>query len=224
MSQPPDDEEDLIFSGKALAADGAVQPAKPIPLLHEIPSQPPDSLISDPAYEPTVISSSRLEPVVPRMRTEVELAERPPPPTESDFEPSWKQKPLRFSSPDINWGRWLPRLVVLGVLLGGVWAVSTGKIHFPKLPAFGFLKSAPDEKKGEKRVGTPAPTLLVLSEPSGATVLIAGTEVGVTPWAGDNVWPREPLRIEVRKAGYKPWQGVALGGTQATLEASLRRK
>src|SRR5215471_7960461 len=224
MSQPPDEEEDLIFSGKALATDGAVEPAKPIPLLHEVGVGPPDSLVTDPAYEPTVISSSRLEPVVPRPRTEVELAERAPPPTESDFEPAWKQKALRSDSPGIDWGRWLLRVVVLGALAAGVWALSTGKIPLPKLPAIGGLKSAPDEKPAEKRVGTPAPTLLILSEPSGATVLIGGTEVGVTPWAGDNVWPRTPLRVEVRKAGYKTWKGNTMGGTQATVEANLQRR
>src|SRR5215467_8911307 len=106
MSNPPDEDEDLIFSGKALAADGAVQPAKPIPLLHEIPSQPPDSLISDPAYEPTVVSSSRLEPVVPQPSPLWELAEHAPPPMASDFVPPKKEKALRFHSPDIDWGRW----------------------------------------------------------------------------------------------------------------------
>ena len=76
-----------------------------------------------------------------------------------------------------------------------------------------------------KRQGTPAPTLLVLSDPSGATVLVAGTEVGVTPWAGDNVWPsKEPLRVEVRKAGYKPWMGLTQGGKQAMLEADLKKR
>ena len=73
MSQPPDEEEDQIFSGKALGADGAVQPAKPIPLLNEVPllndvpSLQEDSLLQDPAYEPTVISGSHAEtpPLVP---------------------------------------------------------------------------------------------------------------------------------------------------------------
>jgi PEGA domain len=222
MSQPPDEDEDLIFSGKALAADGAVQPAKPIPLLHEVPS---DSLVTDPAYEPTVISHSKLEPVAPPSPSlGVELAERAPPPMESDFKPPPKERGVRFHTPDIDWGRWLPRLVVLGALLAGVWALSTGMISLPKLPSFGGLKSNPEAKPVEKRVGTPAPTLLVLSDPSGATVLIGGTEVGLTPWAGDNVWPRAPLRVEVRKAGYKPWQGNTTGGTQATIEATLHRR
>jgi PEGA domain-containing protein len=220
MSQPPDEDEDLIFTGKALTAEGAVQPARPIPLLHEIP----ESLLTDPAYEPTVVSTSRLEPVVAPPNPGVELAERAPPPMESDFRPPAPEKAIRFHSPDVNWGRWVPRLLVLGALAAAVWAVTSGNISLPKLPMLGNPKSAPEEKQAEKRVGTPAPTLLVLSEPSGATVLIGGAEVGVTPWAGDNVWPRTPLRVEVRKAGYKPWQGVTVGGTQATLEANLRRR
>src|SRR5262249_19338523 len=149
MSQPPDDEEDLIFSGKALATDGAVQPAKPIPLLHEVGTGPPDSLVNDPAYEPTVISSSRLEPVVPQPSAAWEPADRAPPPMESDYKRPRKEKPVRYRSADINWGRWLPRLVVLGALVAGVWALSAGKIPLPKLPALWGVKSAPDGKPAE---------------------------------------------------------------------------
>ncbi len=105
------------------------------------------------------------------------------------------------------------------------WVAMNGKLPAFKGLSLDFLKSSgPKEAEPPKRVGTPAPTLLVLSEPSGATVLVGGTEVGVTPWAGDNVWPKEPLRIEVRKAGYKPWEGVTMGGKQDTLQANLRRR
>jgi len=222
MSQTPEDEEDQIFSGKALGEDGAVRPASPIPLLNEIPRAPGESLLDDPAYEPTVIS------LPPRVRTvsdrpeRVELAERPAPPTVSDFVPD---KPVRYFSPDVRWGRWFILTAVLGVALTGVWVVASGKLPTWKGFSFDLPGSGPKkEEVKEKRVGTPAPTLLILSEPSGATVLVGGAEVGVTPWAGDNVWPREPLRIEVRKAGYKPWVGLTMGGQQATLEANLRRR
>jgi hypothetical protein len=114
---------------------------------------------------------------------------------------------------------------VLGVVVAGAWVVTTGKLPTWKGLSFDLLRSEPKkEEVKEKRVGTPAPTLLVLSEPSGATVLVGGREVGVTPWAGDNVWPKEPLRVEVRKSGYRPWVGLTMGGQQATLEATLRRR
>lgn len=227
MSQPPDDDEDQIFSGKVLGEDGAVRPARPIPLRNEIPTLHEDSLVHDPAYEPTVISHSvGPAPVPVRQRTErIELADRPPPPATSDFTPPPPEKPVRFTTPDIEWGRWIRRGALLAVVLGVTWVATTGKLPaFPRL-SLDFLKAdTPKQEAPPKRVGTPAPTLLVLSEPSGATVLVAGTEVGVTPWAGDNVWPREPLRIEVRKAGYAPWQGVTMGGKEDTLQATLRKR
>jgi len=227
MSQTPDDEEDQIFSGKVLGDDGAVRPAKPIPLMSEVPTLHEDSLVHDPAYEPTVISHSAGPAPVPlRQRAErIELADRAPPPTVSDFTPLKPDKPVRFTTPDIDWGRWIRRAALLGLVVAAAWGATSGKLPaFPKL-SLDFLKaSSPKEEGPPKRVGTPAPTLLVLSEPSGATVMVGGTEVGVTPWAGDNVWPKEPLRIEVRKAGYKPWQGLTMGGKQETLQATLQRR
>jgi hypothetical protein len=230
MSKPPDEDEDQIFSGKALGEDGALQPAKPIPLLHEVAPPPPPaspvpgaSLLDDPAYEPTVIS------IPPRVRdvadrpAPVELADGRPPPMSSDYvapRSGW------FHAPDMRWGTWLLRAAVLGLVVTGAWAVTSGKISLWKGFSLDLLRSGPKKEEAvERRVGTPAPTLLVLSEPAGATVLVAGTEVGKTPWAGDNVWPsKEPLRIEVRKAGYQPWVGITTGGQQATLEANLRKR
>jgi hypothetical protein len=227
MSQPPDEEDDQIFSGTALGEDGALRPAKPIPLLNEIPRAPGESLLDDPAYEPTVISIPPQVRTVPDRPERVELADRAPPPMESDFVPIRPEKPVRYSSPDLRWGRWILRAALLGLVVAGVWVVTAGRLPIWKGFSFDLLRSGSDKEKEEvkeKRVGTPAPTLLVLSDPAGATVLVGGTEVGITPWAGDNVWPKEPLRIEVRKAGYKPWVGLTMGGQQATLEATLRRR
>ena len=227
MSQPPDDEEDQIFSGKVLGDDGALRPAKPIKLLHEIPTLHEDSLVHDPAYEPTLISHSAGPARVPRrdQGPTVELVDRPPPPMVSDFTPPPPDKPVRLTTPDIAWGRWVFRAALLGVALAAGWAVMNGKLPALSGLSLDFLKaSTPKETATPPRVGTPAPTLLVLSEPSGATVLVGGTEVGVTPWAGDNVWPREPLHVELRKAGYRPWQGLTMGGKQDTLQATLKRR
>jgi len=111
------------------------------------------------------------------------------------------------------------------VVAAGAWAVVTGKVSLGKLSVDLLRSGKKQEEVTEKREGTPAPTLLVLSDPAGATVLVGGTEVGVTPWAGDNVWPtKEPLRVEVRKAGYRSWVGLTQGGQQATLEANLKKR
>jgi eukaryotic-like serine/threonine-protein kinase len=235
MSKPPDEEEDQIFSGKALGEDGALKPASGVPLLNEVPLAssapspappvPGASLLDDPAYEPTVIS------IPPRVRnvadrpTPVELAETRPPPMSSDYVAPRAEKPPRFDSPDIPWGKWVLRVALLGVVVAGGWVVVTGKLPLGKFSLDLLRSGSKKEEATEKRKGTPAPTLLVLSDPSGATVLVGGAEVGVTPWAGDNVWPsKEPLRVEVRKAGYKPWVGLTQGGQQATLEANLKKR
>ena len=237
MSQPPDEDEDQIFSGKALGEDGALKPAGSVPLLKEVPPvpsrpsaapspappMPGASLLDDPAYEPTVIS---IPPRVHDVRPSgVELAETRPPPMTSDYVVPRRERPPSFGSPDIAWGKWVVRAALLGVVAVGVWVVVTGKIPLGKFSLDLLRSGTKKEEVTEKRVGTPAPTLLVLSDPSGATVLVGGAEVGVTPWAGDNVWPaKEPLRVEVRKAGYRPWVGLTQGGQQATLEANLKKK
>ncbi|HET9156134.1 MAG TPA: PEGA domain-containing protein [Myxococcaceae bacterium] len=253
MSQPPDEDEDQIFSGNALSEDGAVKPApgsarpnqmaaRPTrspppgtrppspPARPPAPPMPGASLLDDPAWEPAFSA------IPPRDRSELssglELAERAPPPASSDFVIPRREKPPRFTMPDVQWGKWIFRLVLLGVLGGGVWVVVTGKVSLGKF-SVDLLKpmksgkskpAAADQEESAKSRPAQAPSLLVLSEPSGATVLVGGTEVGVTPWAGDNVWPAEPLKIEVRKAGYRPWVGMTVGGKQATLEASLKRR
>jgi serine/threonine-protein kinase len=235
MSHPPDEEDDQIFSGKALGEDGALKPASGIPLLNEVPLAsserspappvPGASLLDHPAFEATVISTPPPVREVAFRPAPVELAETHPPPMSSDYVAPRREKPPRFASPDIPWGKWLVRLALLGVVVAGGWVVVTGKLPLGKFSMDLLRSGTKKEEVAEKREGTPAPTLLVLSDPSGATVLVAGTEVGVTPWAGDNVWPaKEPLRIEVRKAGYKSWVGLTQGGRQATLEANLRKR
>jgi eukaryotic-like serine/threonine-protein kinase len=255
LSEPPDSDEDQIFSGKTLSEDGALKPAPGSPRPNEIarparppapgtrpPARPPArpstpappvpgaSLLDDPAWEPAFSTTP------PRDRSELssglELAERAPPPASSDFVVPRAAEPPRYSAPDIAWGKWILRLVLLGAVGGGVWVVMTGKIPLGKF-SLDLLKNKPasrskpessDQEEPARSRPAQAPSLVVLSEPSGATVLVGGTEVGVTPWAGDNVWPAEPLRIEVRKAGYRPWVGMTVGGKQATMEASLKRR
>ncbi len=265
MSHPPEEDDDQIFSGKALTEDGAVKPAPGSPHRNEVagqptrgpsparpnrppapPARPPSpappmpgaSLLDDPAWEPAFSA------IPPRVRdgtqrsSGLELAERPPPPMASDYVPPRPERPPRFETPDIHWGKWIFRLVLVGALGAGVWVVVTGKVSLGKYSLDLLRTVTPPASKPEpestpggqtegttrRRVPTPAPTLLVLSEPSGAKVLIAGSEVGVTPWAGDNVWPAQPIKIEVRMPGYKPWVGTTMGGKQATLEATLKRR
>jgi len=245
MSQPPDEDEDQIFSGKALSEDGALKPApgsprpnvvaprrtRPPPTLAPAaPPMPGASLLDDPAWEPGYSATPPRDPG--ELSSGLELAERAPPPASSDFVIPRADRPPRFSTPDVPWGRWILRLVLLAALGGGVWVVMVGKVSLGKW-SLDLLKPKPgssskpgtaEKEEAARSRPAQAPSLVILSEPSGATVLVGGVEVGVTPWAGDNVWAAEPLKIEVRKAGYRPWVGMTVGGKQATMEASLKRR
>ena len=66
--------------------------------------------------------------------------------------------------------------------------------------------------------------LIVLSQPDGAQVRIAGKVVGTTPLSQENLYPRGvELEVQVTARGYKPWTGKIRGGESVTLEANLRR-
>jgi serine/threonine-protein kinase len=247
------DPEDEIFSGQALSEDGSLASGKETKdrpgtsartqtTGPRVPSRPavappePEPPKLEPVFDADLIPStaSSFPEALPFHASAVELAEPAPRPP-ADFAVPGPDRRLRFSSPDIRWGRWLIALAVVGLVAVGGFGLRLGKLELPSLFGPGWLErllprpspSRPgtaEEKPGEKRIGTPAPSLVVLSEPSGATVLIGGSEVGKTPWAGDNVWPQGPLRIELRKAGWQPWQGATEGGTERTVQATLRRR
>jgi serine/threonine-protein kinase len=70
--------------------------------------------------------------------------------------------------------------------------------------------------------GGPKAPAIITSEPPGATVKIGGQKVGVTPWAGDNVWTGDtPVVIEL--PGYRPWKGTLRGGEEVHLNARLTK-
>jgi hypothetical protein len=66
-------------------------------------------------------------------------------------------------------------------------------------------------------------TLVIYSEPSGATVKIAGKVVGETPWAADNLWGGE-VKYEISARGYKANWGTFNGGTDVKLNVKLSKK
>ncbi len=65
--------------------------------------------------------------------------------------------------------------------------------------------------------------LIINSEPSGATVKIAGNAVGQTPWAGDNLWGGE-VRYEISAGGYRAHWGTFAGGQDVKLNVRLTKK
>jgi eukaryotic-like serine/threonine-protein kinase len=251
------DPEDEIFSGQALSEDGSLaagresrgrpgaarpetgpaRTAEPrVPSRPAIAPSEPEPPKLEPVFETDLVpnASSNFPEGLPFHVSAVELAEPEPRPP-ADFAVPRPERRLRFSSPDIRWGRWLVGLGLLGLVAVGAFGLRLGKIELPSLFAPGWLERvlprpgptrprSAEEQPGEKRVGTPAPPLLILSEPSGATVFIGGNAVGKTPWAGDNVWPQGPLQIEVRKPGWQTWHGATEGGAERTVQVTLRRR
>jgi hypothetical protein len=247
MSEPGD-EGDEIFSGPALKEDGSVSSTGIEPLMPEVPAPPrvplagtakaPEPPVLEPLFDQNIAQAGQFHGVPRLDGAEVELAERAPRPP-PDPEPGTAS---RFSGSVRAWRPWLVALILLGLCGVAAWAVLVKRMPLSAILSPSILeKLLPGQKRGdgktegdgkaggdappaEKRIGTPAPALLIMSEPSGATVLVGGREVGRTPWAGDNVWPEGPLRVELRKAGYRSWAATTEGGAQRTIDATLRRR
>jgi hypothetical protein len=203
---------------------------------------PPPSPVLEEVFQQAMVPSSHLDEAPPPQHASLELVERPPRPP-SDFAPMpVPDRPVRAPSPEIRWFRWFLVLALLAAVAGGVFVVTTARNTVDRLLAPGVLErllpgnlrpgqagkgqtgTGGEAATPEKRIGTPAPSILVLSQPAGATVLVGGGVVGTTPWAGDNVWPKGKVRVEVRKAGYRSWETTVEGGVEQTVEATLRRK
>lgn len=66
--------------------------------------------------------------------------------------------------------------------------------------------------------------MVVMSNPSGATLKIDGAVVGTTPWAGDNHWQGGGVAYELSAEGYVTLKGRFEGEKELTLDLELRRK
>ncbi len=92
----------------------------------------------------------------------------------------------------------------------------------------GSLKSSLAEVAGKLpgAAGKAPPGAIVVtfeSEPSGARVVVAGQELGVTPLSVDNDYPEAAIDVRMEKAGYRPWRGTFDGGKAQRVNAKLSR-
>jgi len=114
----------------------------------------------------------------------------------------------------------LGKLIVGTVVLAAL-AVA-GVLFVPQLN-----KQAQDNLPRALAASIPQPRTRVLniqSEPSGATVRINGTEVGVTPFLTENIYPRGEISVTLSLKGFQGWSGQFRGGEDAELSAQLRKR
>ncbi|GEM_PF-1964089 len=103
------------------------------------------------------------------------------------------------------------------------WILLLGVLGLAALAAFAFVPGLQRKLSLPNSRGTLKGALVIYSEPSGATVRIAGKSVGETPWAGDNLWGGE-VKYEISANGYKPSWGTFHGGSDVKLNVKLSRK
>ncbi|RKH58505.1 serine/threonine-protein kinase [Corallococcus aberystwythensis] len=133
---------------------------------------------------------------------DLELEERAPRAESSPTE----FEPMAFPRPRGRWG--------LAVALFGTAAVlSAGALFL--WPRY--------EAQVMHALGAPTALLSIRSEPSGATVLVDGVEVGKTPLSMDNVYPARSVTVQLKLKGYRPWTGSFMGGRKADVAAELKR-
>jgi PEGA domain len=119
-------------------------------------------------------------------------------------------------------GRRIVRRLVVSLVLGAV-GLGVAVLRKPVMKALGGrgeVKELILAPTGE----APSGTLMVFSEPLGATVRIQGRDVGTTPFAVDNTWRGDAVPLEVVLPGYRPWKSTFRGGEATQLRAELRRR
>ncbi|RKI35569.1 serine/threonine protein kinase [Corallococcus sp. AB004] len=133
---------------------------------------------------------------------DLELEERAPraESSPSEFEPM---------APSRSRGRWGPAVALLGIAA----VLAAGALFvWPRY-----------ELQVLRAIGLPSAVLSIRSEPSGATVVVDGVEVGVTPLVMDNVYPARSVPVQLKLKGYRVWTGSFMGGKKSDVAAELKR-
>ncbi|MHA7633032.1 serine/threonine-protein kinase [Corallococcus sp. M7] len=133
---------------------------------------------------------------------DLELEERAPraESSPSEFEPVVPSRSRR---------RWGPAVALLGIAA----VLAAGALFvWPRY-----------ELQVLRALGLPSAVLSIHSEPSGATVLVDGVEVGVTPLVMDNTYPARSVPVQLKLKGYRVWTGSFMGGKKSDVTAELKR-
>lgn len=138
----------------------------------------------------------------------LELAERAPKPPEEPYDaPTYRDE----ADPGAAGRRRRRAALVAAAFM--VLAIAT-------LVAFGLMPSVqrhvPEQLNGHK------PTMLIMSEPSGAAVRIGGKLVGQTPYAADNLYTGTQ-QLELSLPGYASFKASFEGDSPVQLSATLKK-
>lgn len=176
--------------------------------------------LGGPALRPdgTLEGRTKPEPSTPpsavdaRPEKPLELATRPPPRAYT--------APTAYRADPHQPRRWVPVLlvgfVVAGFAIAGA-AMLLTPASAPRVPELDLptaLRDALPELAG--------PPVVILSEPSGATVRAPTGVLGVTPWAGNNGFLTD-TELTLTLAGYQPAKLVLPGAKEAHLSVTLKR-
>lgn len=162
-------------------------------------------------------------------RAEPEPSRPPTPagtPTETPLELAARPRPRAYTAPTAYRPeprpprRWVP-IVLVGFVLAG-FAIAAAAMVFtpsaaPRLPEVELptaVRDALPEISG--------PPVVIVSEPSGATVRAATGVLGVTPWAGNNTFLID-TELTLTLPGYQPTKVMLPGATEAHLNVTLKR-
>lgn len=158
----------------------------------------------EPASAPT--------PVAPPQEKPLELATRPPPRAYT--------APTAYRPDPQQPRRWVPLLlggfVVAGFAIAGAAMLLTPAAAplRPEIELPPVLLDALPELAG--------PPVVILSEPSGATIRAPTGVLGVTPWAGNNAFLID-TELTLTLPGYQPTKLVLGGAKEAHLSVTLKR-
>lgn len=187
-------------------------------------ADPPDDVRTGPALGADGKLEGRLARIEPEGAPPL-----PPPPEEPVLELA-ERGPKRYEPTPESYRAPIPhprrqlavRLVVAAVIIGAV--LLSGGLLVSKPPVRGDPADTvhSTDLLEQLTAGGPKAPAIITSEPAGATVRVGGQKVGVTPWAGDNVWNGE-TPVELVLPGYKPWKGTLRGGEEVNLNARLTK-
>lgn len=159
-------------------------------------------------------------------------SDAPPPQATQEGEPPLelkpKPKPLPWAEPapyrddETPAGPW-PKRIVAGLVVAGVVALG-----FLAVTAQRPAAQRPAEQPAAQVGAGPVPSLgegpgfvVIDSEPSGATVTIAGKDVGTTPWASDNTF-KGAVKYELSLQGYQKVFGTFPGNRETKIRVALK--